>query len=464
MPRSHRPSDAIAARPPPIAFLERSAPGDAPAHAAAWRSASARAISARASASPTLLAALYFHELRYDPADPQWPERDRFVLSTGHYSIALWAAFAEAGIIPVDELATYGADESRLDMSTLDTTPGVEMIGGSLGHGLGQAVGMALGLRLNKSRGARLLSNSRTASCRRARPGRRRWRRAQFRPRQPRRADRLQRHPGRRRDRHRHRAGRRQVPRLRLGDGRDRRQRHGRDRHGAAWRAQAQRQAEGDRAAHLAGPGRADARAARERAFRPRRAARMGRASSASWRRAMSERAGSRPHARQWARRRRPARGRRSKRRSARRSAALGTQRPDVVGLTADLGKYTDILPFRDAFPERFFNVGMAEQNLIAVVGGTRQDRPHRLLHDLRRVRDAARLRFHRHRLRAFRANVKIFAGLPGLTTGYGGTHQAIEDLGADAHDPGAHRDRSLRRDRDRAGDATRSRRIEGPT
>jgi transketolase len=98
-----------------------------------------------------LLAALYFHELRYDPQDVHWPERDRFILSTGHYSIALWATFAEAGIIPVEELATYGADGSRLELSTLDTTPGVEMIGGSLGHGLGQAVGQALGLRLSNS-------------------------------------------------------------------------------------------------------------------------------------------------------------------------------------------------------------------------------------------------------------------------------------------------------------------------
>ena len=97
------------------------------------------------------LAAIYFHELRYDPANLQWPERDRFILSTGHYSIALWAAFAEAGIVPLDELDTYGRDHSRLEMSTMDTTPGVEMIGGSLGHGLGQAVGMALGLRLKKS-------------------------------------------------------------------------------------------------------------------------------------------------------------------------------------------------------------------------------------------------------------------------------------------------------------------------
>lgn len=98
-----------------------------------------------------VLAALYFHELRYDPLQLDWPERDRFLLSTGHYSIALWAALAEAGIIPLAELATYGADDSRLDMSSLDTTPGVEITGGSLGHGLGQGIGQALGLRLQNS-------------------------------------------------------------------------------------------------------------------------------------------------------------------------------------------------------------------------------------------------------------------------------------------------------------------------
>jgi transketolase len=98
-----------------------------------------------------VLAAIYFNELRWDPADLKSPDRDRFLLSTGHYSIALWAALAEAGIIPLDELTTYGADDSRLEMSTLDTSPGVEIIGGSLGHGLGQGVGMALGLRLDGS-------------------------------------------------------------------------------------------------------------------------------------------------------------------------------------------------------------------------------------------------------------------------------------------------------------------------
>jgi transketolase len=98
-----------------------------------------------------VLAALYFHELRHDPGNVDWSGRDRFLLSTGHYSIALWAALAEAGILPVDELSTYGADDSRLQMSTLDGTPGVELIGGSLGHGLGQGVGQALGLRLDGS-------------------------------------------------------------------------------------------------------------------------------------------------------------------------------------------------------------------------------------------------------------------------------------------------------------------------
>src|SRR5688572_7982638 len=74
-----------------------------------------------------LLAVLYFHEMRFDPQNLQWPDRDRFVLSIGHYSIALYAALAEAGVIPVEELDTYGADESRLEMSGSEITPGFEM-------------------------------------------------------------------------------------------------------------------------------------------------------------------------------------------------------------------------------------------------------------------------------------------------------------------------------------------------
>lgn len=97
------------------------------------------------------LAALYFHEMRHDPADPDARDRDRFLLSTGHYSIAMYAVLAEAGYLDHDELPTYGLNGSRLPMSTFDETVGVEIVGGSLGHGLGQAVGMALGLRLDGS-------------------------------------------------------------------------------------------------------------------------------------------------------------------------------------------------------------------------------------------------------------------------------------------------------------------------
>ena len=87
-------------------------------------------------------------QLRLRPKDPHWPERDRFLLSIGHYAIALYAALAEAGIVPVEELQTYGSDESRLPMSAMASyTPGVEISGGSLGHGLAVANGMAMGLR-----------------------------------------------------------------------------------------------------------------------------------------------------------------------------------------------------------------------------------------------------------------------------------------------------------------------------
>jgi transketolase len=95
-----------------------------------------------------VLAVAYFHAMRYRPEDPSWEGRDRFLLSNGHYAIALYAALIEAGIIPEVELETYGSDESRLPMSGMASyTPGMEMSGGSLGLGLSIAVGMGLGLK-----------------------------------------------------------------------------------------------------------------------------------------------------------------------------------------------------------------------------------------------------------------------------------------------------------------------------
>jgi transketolase len=99
-----------------------------------------------------VLAVAYFHAMRYRPEEPEWEGRDRFLLSIGHYAIALYAALIEAGIIPADELDTYGSDESRLPMSGMASyTPGMEISGGSLGQGLALAVGYALALKRKKS-------------------------------------------------------------------------------------------------------------------------------------------------------------------------------------------------------------------------------------------------------------------------------------------------------------------------
>ena len=95
-----------------------------------------------------ILAVAYTDQLRFHAEDPHWEGRDRFLLSIGHYAIALYAALAEAGTISLEELESYGSDESRLPMSSMASyTPGVEISGGSLGHGLTVATGMALGLR-----------------------------------------------------------------------------------------------------------------------------------------------------------------------------------------------------------------------------------------------------------------------------------------------------------------------------
>ena len=99
-----------------------------------------------------VLAIAYFHALRYRADDPAWEDRDRFLLSIGHYAIALYAALIEAGILPEDEIETYGADDSRLPMSAMASyTPGMEISGGSLGHGLPLAIGYCLALKRKRS-------------------------------------------------------------------------------------------------------------------------------------------------------------------------------------------------------------------------------------------------------------------------------------------------------------------------
>jgi len=100
-----------------------------------------------------IITALYFKLLRHKPSDPQWAERDRFILSKGHAAPLLYAALAECGYFPVDELSTLRQLDSRLQGHTDRTlTPGVEMSAGALGQGLSFAIGIALSGRLNSQK------------------------------------------------------------------------------------------------------------------------------------------------------------------------------------------------------------------------------------------------------------------------------------------------------------------------
>jgi len=101
--------------------------------------------------SVEIITALFFNHLRYDPRNPRWPHRDRFVLSKGHAAPALYAALAEAGYFPVEELLTLRELGSRMQGHTdMATTPGVEMSSGALGQGLSFAIGTALAACLDR--------------------------------------------------------------------------------------------------------------------------------------------------------------------------------------------------------------------------------------------------------------------------------------------------------------------------
>jgi transketolase len=95
-----------------------------------------------------MLAALYFGVLNIRPEEPDWPDRDRFVLSKGHSSIALYTMLALRGYFPVEELLTFDSINSRLQgHPDMTVTPGIDMSSGSLGLGFAGALGIALGAR-----------------------------------------------------------------------------------------------------------------------------------------------------------------------------------------------------------------------------------------------------------------------------------------------------------------------------
>jgi transketolase len=97
-----------------------------------------------------IMTALYFKLMRHKPLDPQWPGRDRFILSKGHAAPALYAVLAECGYFPIEELMTLRQMDSRLQGHPDRTiTPGVELSSGSLGQGLSFGLGVALAGRLD---------------------------------------------------------------------------------------------------------------------------------------------------------------------------------------------------------------------------------------------------------------------------------------------------------------------------
>ena len=94
---------------------------------------------------------LYFEEMKIDPANPKWEERDRFVLSKGHAAPVLYAALANKGYFPAEELSTLRKIGSHLQgHPDMNKVPGVDMSTGSLGTGISAAVGMALALQMDQ--------------------------------------------------------------------------------------------------------------------------------------------------------------------------------------------------------------------------------------------------------------------------------------------------------------------------
>jgi len=97
-----------------------------------------------------IMAALFFHKMRLDPERPEWPERDRFILSKGHASAILYAALARRGFFPMEDLKQWGELSCHLQgHPDCLKTPGVEMTSGILGHGVAIGSGLALAARMN---------------------------------------------------------------------------------------------------------------------------------------------------------------------------------------------------------------------------------------------------------------------------------------------------------------------------
>jgi transketolase len=103
--------------------------------------------------SVDIMTALFFNVLKIDPSNPAWDERDRFILSKGHSSVALYSVMHLRGFFGREVLLTFRQDESILGgHPDMHKVPGVEMSTGSLGHGLSVGIGLALAARIDKKK------------------------------------------------------------------------------------------------------------------------------------------------------------------------------------------------------------------------------------------------------------------------------------------------------------------------
>ena len=115
----------------------------------------------------------------------------------------------------------------------------------------------------------------------------------------------------------------------------------------------------------------------------------------------------------------------------------LAATREDLVGVTADMGRYSDIGPFKEAYPDRYFNVGMAEQSAVMVGAGLAKAGKTAFVATYSAFLVRRALDFLTIACAHSRADVKVMGGSPGLVNPYGGTHQAIEDLAVTSRIPG---------------------------
>ena len=97
-----------------------------------------------------IVSTLFGGQMKIDKKNPQWEDRDRFILSKGHAAIALYSVLADVGFINSEELVTFCTNGTRLGGHASNKVPGVEIETGSLGHGLGVGCGIAWGAKINK--------------------------------------------------------------------------------------------------------------------------------------------------------------------------------------------------------------------------------------------------------------------------------------------------------------------------